>query len=47
MTQNDTKVVTVPNAYIIGVVTVVVKPLNSKGSVLPDPITWEDLANSS
>ena len=39
ITVNETKVVTVPKAYITGVVTVVVKPRNSSGSVFPDPIT--------
>ena len=47
ITLNETNVVTVPNAYITGVVTVVVRPLNSNGSVFPAPITWDDLANSS
>ena len=47
ITLNETKVVTAPNAYITGVVTVVVKPFNSNGSVFPEPITWDDLANSS
>ena len=47
ITLKDTKVVTVPSAYITGVVTVVVSPFNSSGSVLPAPITWDDLANSS
>ena len=39
ITLNETKVVTVPNAYITGVVTVVVRPFNSNGSVFPAPIT--------
>ena len=39
ITLNETKVVTVPNAYITGVVTVVVSPFNSNGSVFPAPIT--------
>ena len=39
ITLNETNVVTVPNAYITGVVTVVVRPLNSNGSVFPAPIT--------
>ena len=30
-----------------GVVTVVVKPFNSSGNVLVEPITCDDLANSS
>ena len=47
ITLNETKVVTVPKAYITGVVTVVVRPFNSNGSVFPAPITWDDLASSS
>ena len=39
ITLKDTKVVTVPKAYITGVVTVVVSPFNSSGSVFPAPIT--------
>ena len=45
--MKDTAVVTVPRAYMTGVVTVVVNPLSSRGSVFVEPITWDERANSS
>ena len=45
--RNETAVVNVPNAYKVGVVTVVVMPKISKGRVFFEPMESNDRANSS
>ena len=45
--RNETAVVNVPNAYNVGVVTVVVMPKISNGRVFFEPMESNDRANSS
>ena len=47
MIRNETAVVNVPNAYKVGVVTVVVMPKISNGRVFFEPMESSDRANSS